>query len=147
MARIDRTHLNSVPLPHRLQLATRFEDVDVQGHINNAATVILLQEARARFMLALPVPLPGPGQAMGVAGMTVEFGAELRYPDPVEIATGIIAIGRSSITFGQIGRQAGQEAIYAETTMVLTQNGVPAPISDEVRAALADVSTEQNERR
>jgi acyl-CoA thioester hydrolase len=141
MAKLDRNALESAQLGRVLSLPTRFDDVDVQGHINNAAIVVLLQEARTRFFAALSVRTPASGQGISVAGMTVEFAAELLYPDPVEVAVGVIAIGRSSFTFGQIVRQGGRNAVYAEVTMVLTQGGAPTPLTDEMRASLTALSS------
>jgi len=39
--------------PHRLQLATRFSDVDMMGHINNVATLRYCEEGRVEMLGSL----------------------------------------------------------------------------------------------
>jgi acyl-CoA thioesterase FadM len=49
---------------------------------------------------------------------------------------GIVAVGRTSFTLVQVGRQNGLSALYAEVTLVMSSANGPAPIPDELRAAL-----------
>jgi acyl-CoA thioester hydrolase len=136
MARIDRSRLEGARFPQVEQVPTRWGDLDMQGHVNNAAATVILQEGRVRFNRAASLPSAvGDLRAM-VVGLTVEYAAELHYPEPVEVQTGIVAIGRSSFTVGQIVRQAGRTAIYAESTMVMASASGAAPLPDAFRASL-----------
>ena len=49
MNRIDRKRFDAASFPVRFEITTRFDDLDMQGHVNNAAAVVILQEARANF--------------------------------------------------------------------------------------------------
>lgn len=135
MARLDRTRLDAARLPFTFEAQTRFDDLDIQGHVNNAAVSVLLQEARTRFNATLGVRTLGTGRGLAVIAMTVEFAAELHHPDPVEIACGLLSVGRTSFTLAQIARQKGASAVYAEVTLVVTGPDGAVPIPDGMREA------------
>lgn len=135
MARIDRQRIEAAKAPVVEVIQTRFDDLDMQGHINNGSTVILLQEARARFNRLLGLPKITPALRVMVAALQVEFARELHHPEPVEISTSIISVGRTSFVMGQVARQGGQCAVYAETAMVLADENGPTPLPDDVRTA------------
>ena len=137
MHRIDRQRIEGAPAPIVTRIATRFDDLDTQGHINNAAVVVLLQEARVGFNIAIGLPRVPRGLRWMVAGLHVEYARELHHPDPVEVATTILSIGRSSFVMGQVARQGGHGAVYAETAIVLTDDTGPAALPDDLRAAYA----------
>ena len=135
MARIDRKRLDAAEFPVTVEIATRFADLDMQGHVNNAAAALLLQEARAAFNRTANLPdLKGKLRAM-VAALSIEYAGEMGYPAPVEISTGILDIGRTSFTLVQIARQHGRAGLYAQTVMVVADADGPAPIPDRLRAA------------
>lgn len=135
MARIDRQRIESASAPVIEVIQTRVDDLDIQGHINNGSTVILLQEARARFNQVLDLPELTHSLRAMVAGLQVEFARELYYPEPVEISTSIVAVGRTSFVMGQVLRQGGQSAVYAETAIVMADENGPSPLPDKMRAA------------
>lgn len=139
MARIDRARIDNAGSPVIETIQTRFDDMDTQGHINNGAVVVLLQEARARFNTRIGLGRKAADQRMMVAGLQVEFARELHHPEPVDIATSIIAVGRTSFVMGQVARQQGQAAVYAETTIVMTDANGPTPLSDAMRAAYLEL--------
>ncbi|MCB2060532.1 MAG: thioesterase family protein [Novosphingobium sp.] len=133
--RIDRARFDSARFPFLMEMPVRFEDLDMLGHVNNAAAVAMLQEARVAFHRELELSHFGQGGPRTVVvNMNVEFGAELTYPGVAEIATGILGIGRTSYTFGQLIRQNGQGAVYARVTMVATGETGAIQIPDAVRA-------------
>lgn len=136
MPRIDRSKLEGVRFPVVEEVPTRWGDLDMQGHVNNAAAVVILQEGRVKFNRAAGLPgALGDLRAM-VVGMSLDYAAEMHHPDPVEVHCGILAIGRSSFTIGQVMRQRGRTAIYAETTLVMANSAGAAPLPDSYRAAL-----------
>lgn len=139
MARLDRVRLDTAHLPFFFEAQTRFDDLDVQGHVNNAAVSVLLQEARTRFNAALGIRALGQGRGLAVVAMTVEFAAELHHPEPVELRCGLLLLGRTSFTLGQIARQKGANAVYAEVTLVVTGPEGAVPIPDAMRAAFTEM--------
>ncbi|HLY56368.1 MAG TPA: acyl-CoA thioesterase, partial [Stellaceae bacterium] len=86
------------------------------------------------------LPLPGPGSIWVIARLALDFRAELHWPDEVEIGTGVIRIGRSSVTLGQGVFLGGRCVASAESVVVVMdqQTRRSAPIPDGLRAALAE---------
>ena len=135
MARIDRKRLDSARFQVSIEVPIRIDDLDMQGHVNNASAMVLLQEARAAFNRTAGLgALMGDLRAM-VAGHTVEYAGEINHPGSVEIRTGVLAVGRTSFTLGQVARQGGLSKLYAQSVMVLTDANGPATIPDALRAA------------
>ena len=147
MTRIDRARFDAARFPVSLTVPTRFDDLDIQGHVNNAAAVVMLQEGRVRFNKAAELPHAlGTLRAM-IAGLNVEFAGEIRHPDPVEIETGVVAIGRTSFRVGQVARQAGRTCLYSEATMVFADASGAAPIPEMLRSALERMMIDDPERK
>lgn len=134
MARIDRGRLDGAAFPMTMTVPTRFSDVDVQGHVNNAAAAVLLQEARTGLNRQAGFSDLRAGLRPVVAALTIEYAGEMHHPGPVEISTGVLQIGRSSIVVGQLGRQDGRPTLYAETVLVITNGEGPTPIPNDLRA-------------
>ena len=135
MARIDRSRLDGATLPISITVATRFTDMDVLGHVNNAAAAVLLQEARAGLNRAAGYSDVRDGLRPVVASLTIEYAGEMHHPAPVVIETGVLSVGRTSLVVGQVGRQDGRITLYAETVLVMTDGKRPTPIPDALRAA------------
>ncbi len=119
--RIDRARLDTGVFPYRFEIGTRFSDMDKVGHVNNVAVADLLQEGRNRFIHALDLMGAAPC-ALVVASLNVEFAGDLFHPAPVEISIGVLEIGRSSYRIGEVIRQSGRIAVYAEVVQV-ARNG------------------------
>jgi acyl-CoA thioester hydrolase len=136
MARIDRAALDKGNFPASVTIPTRFADLDFQGHVNNAAIPVILQEARVDFNKALDMRGHLGSLRPMVAGITIEYAAELTHPGEIEISTGISKIGRTSFTLQQVARQNGLTAIYAETTLVIADGIGTAPLPDGLRRSL-----------
>ena len=133
MARIDRAALEQAHFPVSVVLPTRFADLDLQGHVNNAAVPVILQEARVDFNKVIDMRGQLGNLRPMVAGITIEYAAELTHPGEIEIWTGVSKIGRSSFTIQQIARQNGRSAIYAETTLVVADAAGAAALPDGLR--------------
>lgn len=136
MARIDRSRLDGAAFPTSMTVATRFSDIDVLGHVNNAAAAILLQEARGGLNpQAASISDLRDGLRTVVASLTIEYAGEMHYPAPVVIETGVLSVGRTSLVVGQVCRQHGRITLYAETVLVMTDGKRPTLIPDSSRAA------------
>ncbi len=137
MARIDRRRLDDTTHSLAFDVPVRFDDIDVQGHVNNAAAVVILQETRADFNLALGLSrLRGELRVM-VAALSVEYAAEMHHPGLITVHTGVLAIGRSALTLGQVARQNGRSALYAQAVLVFADETGSAAIPSAARAAYA----------
>lgn len=134
--RIDRARFDAATFPTVVEMQLRFDDLDVNAHVNNVAVILLLQEARVHFDRTLALPEIGSARRTVVAAMNVEYGGELLYPGTVEISSGIVALGRSSFTFGQLIRQNSVSAVYSQITMVVTDAQGPVPLPADLRSAI-----------
>ncbi len=136
LARIDRAALDNANFPAAVTIPTRFADLDLQGHVNNAAVPVILQEARVDFNTAVDMRGQLGGLRPMVAGITIEYAAELTHPGEIEILTGVSKIGRTSFTIQQVARQRGSTAIYAETTLVIADATGAAALPEGLRCNL-----------
>jgi len=136
MQRLDRERLMRSPMPVIHDIQTRFSDADLQGHINNVATVELLQEGRVRFNRHVGLHLLRDRYGVMVAGIQVEYAAELDWMEPVISHAGVLSIGRSSYTIGQVLMQGGIPGTFAETTLVIVDPEGPSELPVDFRAAL-----------
>ena len=135
VARLDRAWLEAAVFPVITVVDTRFADVDLLRHVNNVAAVELLQEGRAHLNRASGLKMIGGALRTMVVGLIVEYGAEVRYPGAVEIRTGVLAVGRSSLTLGQVALQDDRPALYAQATLVMTDAQGPTALPTHVRSA------------
>lgn len=135
MARIDRRRLDGAAFPVTLALQTRFDDVDVQGHVNNVAAAVFLQEARVNLNARARLADLAGGARPVVAAISIEYAGEMHHPEPIEIDSGVLALGRTSVTIGQRARQGGRTTLYAETVLVMAGENGAAAIPDPLRAA------------
>ena len=108
---------------HRTRLEVRFRDIDAFGHVNNAAFVTYLEQARIRFLIdnlhiETPQSLP-----LILAALEVDFRAPILFGQQVEIGTRVDWLGNTSFSMSHrmtagTGPDAG-ERLAAEATTVL----------------------------
>lgn len=139
------------PAPHRLlesaypfsiELQTRFGDIDVLGHLNNAAIVRLYEEGRSRFaMTRLADARQQPRDWLGfVANVNVSYLGEGNYPAPVVITSGIARIGSSSHVVGHGLFQNGKCIGVCDCTIVTVSRATRKPLAlpDLLREKLSE---------
>lgn len=137
--RLDRTRMAAGRYPSEFSLPVRFDDLDVQWHVNNAAAIIMLQEARICFTMELNLPkIESPGARIVVGAMVTEYAAEINFPGNVEIGTGVVRLGDTSFTFGQLIRQSGLPCVYSLVTMVVAGAEGPLTIPRRLRQAFLE---------
>jgi acyl-CoA thioester hydrolase len=141
MSRDKRLQDRSI-YPHWCTDTVRFSDQDAAGHINNVAICAYLETARLTFMR--DVGMIGGGMmarseegVRGIsAGMTVSFLAESHWPGQVDLGTGVIRIGSSSITVGSAAFKKGMCIAAAEMTVVRLKGTTPHPVDPDFRTVL-----------
>ncbi|NGY03954.1 acyl-CoA thioesterase [Solimonas terrae] len=133
--RIDRTRLTREGLPFRCQIATRFSDLDVIGHVNNVAAAAILQEGRNRFIHHCELFKLAHAQLV-VASTLIEYADDLLHPAPVDVGVGVLEIGRSSLRLGQLAWQGERLAVYAEIVQVTRDERGAVPLPDSWRQRL-----------
>jgi len=125
------------------RVTTRWADIDIYGHMNNARyfelidTVVNnhLAEATAVDIRDLP--------AIGVvAEVSCRYFAEVGYPAPVDLGIVVDKVGRSSVVYrvGLFQGDADEAAAEGRFVHVYVDNTDPArpvtPMPDVVRAAV-----------
>lgn len=138
MAKPDPQLLEPSCYPVRLDVATRFQDLDPNNHVNNVAFAVMFEDVRVRFDWGM-----GLREAMHrhrtrtmIASLGIEYLGEMFYPEQVEGCVGILSIGRTSWTVAGILAQGGRVAGFMRATMVCIADGAPTPVPAEFREAL-----------
>lgn len=123
------------------RIATRWNDNDVYGHMNNVVHYALFDTAVNRYLITeAGLDIHGGG----VIGLVVETGcqyfAALAYPETVEAGVRVARVGTSSVTY-EIGLYSeGSDSAAAEGRFthvyVDRQTRRPVPLPPEMRAGL-----------
>jgi acyl-CoA thioester hydrolase len=140
MSRDKRLQDRSI-YPHWCSDTVRFCDQDAAGHVNNVAICAYMETARLTFMRDMgqeaATTAPREEGIRGIsAGMTVSFLAESHWPGKVELGTGILRIGSSSITVASAAFKDDVCIAAAEMTVVRLKGKTPHPVEGAFREAL-----------
>jgi acyl-CoA thioester hydrolase len=130
------------------RLSVRFSDCDLLGHVNNAVYLSYLEQARIDLwrrqlgFLSEPEGKPGPrGPAFILARAEVDFRAQARYADELEVRMSLGRFGRTSLGYDYevVNVATGVVVVRAKTVQVWFdyETNTPVPISDELKARLA----------
>lgn len=121
----------SYPFHHKTE--TRFADMDLLGHINNVSMAGLFEHGRGMFNHAIEVQRRAPGQRWLIVSVSLDYIAEAHFPEHVDIASGILRVGTSSWDIASAAFQGGECKATCITTIVLTDNNGPTPLSEDLR--------------
>jgi acyl-CoA thioester hydrolase len=120
----------SADFPHVLRERVRFRDCDAMGHVNNAVYSTYLEEARIGVL--------GDLVSFILARVEIDFRAELRMGEEVEVRTRCSRIGTKSFDLEHV--IAVGDRVVAEARSVLVsydyRRGESVPVPDELRARL-----------
>ncbi len=118
----------------------RYGDTDRQGHVNNALFSTYLETGRVEMLYCAEPPILSEDSSFVIASLKLEFLKEMTWPGRVDIGTGILKIGNSSITLWQRLFQNEQCVANAETVIVQVDNGTrkSTPLSIQARKTLGN---------
>lgn len=140
MTRPTGALLDSSRYAARYTIWTRYADMDPNRHINNVAMAAMFEDARVRFDLRLNLDRLAAHGRMMVAAAHVDYLAEAHYPQPLEIAMAVEAIGRTSWTVAQLALQNELPCAFCRAVIVLTDDtgsvAMPQWQRDQLSAAL-----------
>jgi acyl-CoA thioester hydrolase len=124
--------------PARTNDMVRYGDLDPQGHVNNAVFVTFFETGRVAIFRDPKSGFQVPGANMVMARLEVDFRQELRWPNTLEIGSGIVAIGRTSYTFTQAIFCGEACAATCRATVVLIDDATrrPRPLPDDMLVRL-----------
>lgn len=130
-------HIKTLATPIDIQL--RWSDQDINGHVNNARILTLMEEARIRVTKQWTDTVPGvSGPRRVVRALNSIFNHEAHYGKETTVWVWIPKIGNTSFIFGHLLTQDGQPCVYTEVTMVVVDEhtGQPKPHDEEFRRIL-----------
>ncbi|HUL75068.1 MAG TPA: thioesterase family protein [Vicinamibacterales bacterium] len=110
-------------LTHRV--AVRFRDCDPLGHVNNAVYLTYLEQARfvlwrAQINMVQRVAGGPRGEGIILARAELDFRAQARYGDELDVRIALAGFGRSSFTYEYeiVNAAAGRLVASAKTVQV-----------------------------
>ncbi|MDE1148879.1 MAG: thioesterase family protein [Azospirillaceae bacterium] len=116
----------------------RFNDLDPVGHVNNNAFGVYFESGRVALHRDLRQATSFPGYAVVMRKITIDYLAEITYPNDVRVGTRLIRLGRTSWTTGAalfVGDRCHATSHCVSVLMdVATRR--PAPLPDNLRTAL-----------
>ncbi|MFQ1702241.1 acyl-CoA thioesterase [Loktanella agnita] len=119
-----------------------FRDIDMHGHMHNAAYVSHFEAAIGHFFRVERLSghfAPGGAYVFHVRKVEVQFHAPTRYDDIVKISCSISRLGRSSLGFAlQMAGEDGALRATADIVWICVARGAsaPSPIPYDLRALL-----------
>lgn len=116
----------------------RYSDTDRQGHVNNAAFSTFLETGRTEILYSRELPVLSKNASFVIASLKLDFLNEIEWPGQIDIGTGILKIGNSSVTFFQKLYQNNICAAAAETVIVQVRNDKSGsqPLGEDAKGIL-----------
>lgn len=117
----------------------RFSDLDPLGHVNNNSVGQYFENARAALYAEFTPQWPYGDALFVLAHTAIDFRRELHYPSPIQIGSGVLKIGRTSITIANGLFHKGTGVAYGESVSVLIHDKTrkPLEISTELRGLIS----------
>jgi acyl-CoA thioester hydrolase len=128
--------------PHKVEIQTRFADVDLQRHLNNVRIVEIYQEARGSFNQVLweRSALDAAKRRLLVARQSIDYLGEVEWPGPVTIGVGVSHTGKTSYSIGLGMFQNGRCMGVSDVVLVYATENGPTPMPDDIRELVASKS-------
>ena len=140
MAKPESWRLDSAAYPVILESDTRFQDLDVNGHLNNVAFAALFENARVQLhRKARPWGERPENERTMVASVEINYLREGSFPAPVTIASGIGRVGNSSWTVIQAMFQKGLCIGTCDSVIVCRTDNEAKPLRAEVVDELTEM--------
>jgi acyl-CoA thioester hydrolase len=137
MAKPGVWRLDPAAYPISLESNTRFQDLDVNGHLNNVAFASLFENARVLLHREVrPWGERPKNERTMVAAVEINYLAEGNFPAPVTVASGIGKVGNSSWTILQAMFQQGRCIATCDTVVVCRTDDESKALRPELRQEL-----------
>lgn len=124
---------------YRTTLQVRWSDQDLNGHVNNARVITLLEEARIEASRSWSRHSEDHRDlARVMRSMSVDFHRPVHYLAPLSAYVWVARLGNTSITIGHALVQDDVLCVACEAVMVLVDptTGKPTPAPETMRADL-----------
>lgn len=134
MAKPDPARLSIDIYPHHDVIQTRFQDIDMLGHINNVAMAALFETGRVRFNRMMGLMRRREHRWL-IANVEINYLAEGKMAD-VDMGHGIGRIGARSWSILSSAFQDGRCIATCDTVVVMEQKEGLAELPADFRADL-----------
>ena len=130
---------------HHTRLEVRFRDIDALRHVNNAVFISYVEQARVRYLRdVLSIGATDglvDGLPMILARISCDFRSPILFGEPVDVATRVDWVGRSSFGMSHQMTAGEERRPAAEASSVLVcydyAQGRPEAMRAEWRSSLA----------
>ncbi len=128
---------------HKIHISVRFSDLDAMGHVNNAAYLSYLEEARiAYFNKVLNIPNNNLAFGAVIARIEIDYIKQIRLGDQVEVYTHCARIGNKSSDIENLivvvedgNRKTAAKAVTKLVSFDYSKK-ISVPVSDDVKNAI-----------
>jgi acyl-CoA thioester hydrolase len=125
-----------------LSLATRWEDGDVYGHVNNVKYYAYFDTVINEYLMRVGGLNPNADSLVGfVVESRCTFSAPIHFPEMIEAGLRVIKLGNSSVTYriGLFGEEENNARAVGEVVHVFVERAASksTPIPAQIRSALA----------
>lgn len=124
----------------RIPAAVRWGDLDAFNHVNNAAYLVYVQEARLEWLAKVEGPWFDETMMPVVASAHMNYRRQLSWPARIAVELATARVGNSSITIAhRIVADDDAGTLYADGEVVMVwidpASGRSVPLPDAIRAA------------
>jgi acyl-CoA thioester hydrolase len=112
-----------MPETYRTRVSPRWSDQDLNGHVNHAAVVTLLEESRIKWRSSMPGIRQGDATPTVVASLEVNYRRPVHHGEDLEVELTVTRIGTSSFSLEFRGSQRGAVAVDGRTVLVSVNPG------------------------
>ncbi|MBW8367606.1 MAG: acyl-CoA thioesterase [Arenimonas sp.] len=127
------------PIVYRLDIESRWRDMDAFNHVNNASYLGYIEEARVRWFKSLSTDWAGETSAPVMASVTVNYKRPAHWPETLRIELAAERVGGKSLTLAhRIVSASDPDVMYCDGHTVLVwvdRSGQSVVLPDAVRAA------------
>lgn len=116
----------------------RFADLDRNGHVNNVAFTVFIENARVSYMTSHPPFDRAENLGFVVAHVSVDYLAQLYYPGSVSSGCRLVEVRRSSLVLGHAIFRGEQCVATGHSIIVVVDHasGKPRVIPEAARIRL-----------
>lgn len=112
-----------MPETYRTRVSPRWSDQDLNGHVNHAAVVTLLEESRIKWRSSMPGIRQGDATPTVVASLEVNYRRPVHHGEDLEVELTVTRIGTSSFSLEFRCSQRGAVAVDGRTVLVSVNPG------------------------
>lgn len=123
-----------------VDVPVRWSDMDVFGHVNNARTLTLLEEARVDWLFVGAAERGTEALTRGVVvtRVRIDYRRPIAGSGTVAVSMGVTRLGHASVTLDYVVHQEEQLVVTAETVLapIDPATGAPRRFTADERAFL-----------